>query len=108
MSLLYPDLERSQNQHCSSSSKASNFWAPDFLPFSPPQVTDTPGLLNRPDEDRNAMELLTVASLEYLPTAVLYVTDLTEGCGMSIKEQFAIRKELASRYPAKVREYLTS
>lgn len=37
-----------------------------------PQVTDTPGLLNRKDEERNAMERLTLASLQYLPTAVRF------------------------------------
>lgn len=37
------------------------------------QVTDTPGLLNRGDEERNRMEMLTLAVLEYLPTSVLFV-----------------------------------
>jgi nucleolar GTP-binding protein len=32
------------------------------------QVTDTPGLLARPDCERNAMELLTLAALSYLPS----------------------------------------
>ena len=45
----------------------------------------------RPDEDRNAMERLTLASLQHLPTAVLFVGDLTEGCGTSVGDQRAIR-----------------
>ena len=45
----------------------------------------------RPDEDRNAMERLTLASLQHLPTAVLFVVDLTEGCGTSVGDQHAIR-----------------
>lgn len=36
----------------------------------PAQVTDTPGLLNRPDEFKNKMEMLTLATLEYLPSQV--------------------------------------
>jgi hypothetical protein len=41
------------------------------------QVMDTPGLLDRPVEERNEMERLTFASLLYLPTAVIYVIDPT-------------------------------
>lgn len=65
------------------------------------QVTDTPGLLRRPDEDRNAMERLTLASLEYLPTAVLFVADLTGECGTSVADQWAIRTELKERFQGK-------
>jgi len=38
---------------------------------------DTPGLLDRPEEERNEMEKLTFASLLHLPTAVIYVIDHT-------------------------------
>ncbi len=65
------------------------------------QVTDTPGLLRRPDDDRNAMERLTLASLQYLPTAVLFVADLTGECGTSVADQWAIRKELRERFEGK-------
>lgn len=65
------------------------------------QVTDTPGLLRRSDEDRNAMERLTLASLQHLPTAVLFVSDLTAECGTSVANQWAIRKELLERFPGK-------
>lgn len=68
---------------------------PPTLPIStttlPPQVTDTPGLLNREDGDRNAMERLTLASLQHLPTAVLFVADLTGECGTSVADQWRIR-----------------
>jgi nucleolar GTP-binding protein len=39
------------------------------------QVMDTPGLLDRPEEERNEMEKLTFASLLHLPTAVIFVID---------------------------------
>ena len=62
------------------------------LPCMPlAQVTDTPGLLNRPDSERNAMERLTLAALEHLPTAVLFVMDLTGECGTSPASQWRIR-----------------
>ncbi len=60
------------------------------------QVTDTPGLLARPDELRNRMELLTLATLACLPTSVLFVMDLTEECGTSVQDQWAIRWEATS------------
>ena len=55
------------------------------------QVTDTPGLLQRPLSERNAMERLTLACLHHLPSAVLFVLDLTAQCGTSVADQLAIR-----------------
>ncbi|KAG2669069.1 hypothetical protein I3843_14G017200 [Carya illinoinensis] len=51
------------------------------------QVTDTPGLLKRSDEDRNNLEKLTLAVLSHLPTAILYVHDLSGECGTSPSDQ---------------------
>mmetsp|Transcript_12095 Transcript_12095/g.33988 ORF Transcript_12095/g.33988 Transcript_12095/m.33988 type:complete len:462 (-) Transcript_12095:356-1741(-) len=65
------------------------------------QITDTPGLLARGDEERNAMEMLTLASLEHLPTLVIFVADLTEECGTSARNQWRIRCELKERFPSK-------
>ncbi|WVZ01436.1 hypothetical protein V8G54_027505 [Vigna mungo] len=62
------------------------------------QVTDTPGLLRRHEEDRNNLEKLTLAVLSHLPTAVLYVHDLSGECGTSPSDQFSIYKELRERF----------
>ncbi|KAL4296605.1 hypothetical protein GQ457_12G008150 [Hibiscus cannabinus] len=62
------------------------------------QVTDTPGLLKRCDEDRNNLEMLTLAVLSHLPTAILYVHDLSGECGMSPSDQFMIYKEISKRF----------
>ncbi|KAA3454985.1 nucleolar GTP-binding protein 1-like isoform X1 [Gossypium australe] len=62
------------------------------------QVTDTPGLLKRCDEDRNNLEKLTLAVLSHLPTAILYVHDLSGQCGMSPSDQFIIYKEISERF----------
>lgn len=62
------------------------------------QVTDTPGLLARPDEERNNIELLTISALEYLPTSILFVHDLTEECGTSLDDQFRLYSELKHRF----------
>lgn len=63
------------------------------------QVTDTPGLLKRCDEDRNNLEKLTLAVLSHLPTAILYVHDLSGDCGTSSSDQFIIYKEIKERFP---------
>ncbi|GMY22941.1 nucleolar GTP-binding protein 1 isoform X1 [Fagus crenata] len=62
------------------------------------QVTDTPGLLKRCDEDRNNLEKLTLAVLSHLPTAILYVHDLSGECGTSPSDQFVIYKEIKERF----------
>jgi hypothetical protein len=62
------------------------------LPLArPAPAADTPGLLDRAEEDRNAMERLTLACLQHLPTAVLFVADLTGECGTSVANQWQIR-----------------
>ncbi|XP_034694221.1 nucleolar GTP-binding protein 1 isoform X2 [Vitis riparia] len=62
------------------------------------QVTDTPGLLNRHDDERNNLEKLTLAVLSHLPTAILYVHDLSGECGTSPSDQFFIYKEIRERF----------
>nr|XP_043624279.1 GTP-binding protein 4 [Erigeron canadensis] len=62
------------------------------------QVTDTPGILWRRDEDRNNLEKLTLAVLAHLPTAVLFVHDLTGECGTSPSDQFLIYQEIKERF----------
>ncbi|QDZ22827.1 P-loop-containing nucleoside triphosphate hydrolase [Chloropicon primus] len=64
------------------------------------QVTDTPGLLSRSDEERNEMEGLTMAALEHLDNlVVLFVMDLTGECGTTVKDQLDIRREIMTRFP---------
>jgi nucleolar GTP-binding protein len=66
------------------------------------QVMDSPGLLVRPDDERNEMEALTLAAMQHLPTAVMYVMDLSGEAGdkcSSIKDQLQLRKEMRARFP---------
>eukprot|EP00614_Pseudopedinella_elastica_P009186 CAMPEP_0172589296 /NCGR_PEP_ID=MMETSP1068-20121228/8070_1 /TAXON_ID=35684 /ORGANISM="Pseudopedinella elastica, Strain CCMP716" /LENGTH=457 /DNA_ID=CAMNT_0013384865 /DNA_START=38 /DNA_END=1411 /DNA_ORIENTATION=- len=66
------------------------------------QIMDTPGVLSRPDEERNEMESLTIASLQHLPTAVVFVADLTGLSGddkSSVLDQCEVRRELRERFP---------
>lgn len=66
------------------------------------QVMDSPGLLVRPDEERNEMEALTLAAMQHLPTAVMYVMDLSGEAGekcSSIEDQLQLRREVRARFP---------
>ena len=66
------------------------------------QVMDSPGLLVRPDEERNEMEALTLAAMQHLPTAVCYVMDLSGGAGdrcSSVDDQLTLRREMRARFP---------
>jgi nucleolar GTP-binding protein len=66
------------------------------------QVMDSPGLLVRPDNERNEMEALTLAAMQHLPTAVMYVMDLSGGAGdrcSSVEDQLILRKEVRARFP---------
>ncbi|KAL5220428.1 hypothetical protein ABZP36_025141 [Zizania latifolia] len=62
------------------------------------QVTDTPGLLTRDDDERNNIERLTLAVLSHLPIAVLYVHDLSEDCGTSVADQYITYKHIRERF----------
>ena len=64
-------------------------------------LTDTPGVLLRPDEVRNRMERLTLAALAYLPCGVVFVADLSGRCGTPPAEQLLIRQELRRRAPGR-------
>ncbi len=65
------------------------------------QVMDTPGLLDRPEEERNEMEKLTFASLLHLPTAVIFVIDPSglSGEKSNLNAQLNVRNYLRNRFP---------
>ena len=63
------------------------------------QVMDSPGLLLREDsEQRNEMEALTMAAMQHLPTAVIYVMDLSGEAGekfSSVSDQLQLRRQVS-------------
>ena len=65
------------------------------------QVMDTPGVLHRPETERNAMEGLTLAAVELLPAAVIFVMDLSGTCGdqSSPRFQLEVRKQIREQFP---------
>ena len=58
------------------------------------QVIDTPGLLDRPLEERNDIERQAISALRYVGNVVLFIVDPSENCGYPMKEQLALLKEV--------------
>eukprot|EP01023_Acetabularia_acetabulum_P035975 TRINITY_DN3401_c0_g1_i4.p1 TRINITY_DN3401_c0_g1~~TRINITY_DN3401_c0_g1_i4.p1 ORF type:complete len:676 (-),score=137.05 TRINITY_DN3401_c0_g1_i4:1599-3626(-) len=54
------------------------------------QVIDTPGVLDRPLEDRNTIEMQSITALAHLKACVLYLLDISEQCGYTIEQQSAL------------------
>jgi nucleolar GTP-binding protein len=69
--------------------------AKHHLPWHPTQylrwqVIDTPGVLDQPLERRNTIEMQAITALAHLRACILYVMDVSEQCGYSLKEQVRI------------------
>ena len=58
------------------------------------QVIDTPGLLDRPLEDRNTIEMTAVMAMVHLRAAIVYMLDISESCGYTIEQQVSLFKSL--------------
>ncbi|KAK8705582.1 hypothetical protein V6N13_049180 [Hibiscus sabdariffa] len=62
------------------------------------QVIDTPGILDRPFEDRNIIEMCSITALAHLRTAVLFFLDISGSCGYSIAQQAALFHSIKSLF----------
>ncbi len=54
------------------------------------QIIDTPGVLDKPLEERNTIEMQSITALAHLHCAVVYVLDISEECGYTIAQQVAL------------------
>lgn len=63
------------------------------------QILDTPGLLDRPMEERNPIERQAVAALRYLATAILFMIDPGESCGFPLDEQLRLLASVRESFP---------
>ncbi|KAL6134926.1 hypothetical protein ACLB2K_067154 [Fragaria x ananassa] len=54
------------------------------------QVIDTPGILDRPFEDRNIIEMCCITALAHLRAVVLFFLDISGSCGYTIAQQAAL------------------
>jgi nucleolar GTP-binding protein len=58
------------------------------------QFIDTPGLLDRPPEDRSPIERQAVSALMHAAQAVLFILDPSEMCGYPVENQLALLEEV--------------
>ncbi|GFP96166.1 nucleolar GTP-binding protein 1 [Phtheirospermum japonicum] len=65
------------------------------------QVIDTPGILDRPFEDRNIIEMCSITALAHLRAAVLFFLDISGSCGYSIAQQAALFHSIKSLFMSK-------
>jgi len=62
------------------------------------QVIDTPGLLDRPLGERNAIELRAILALKHLADVIVFVLDPSESCGYTLKEQEHLLSSLGEEF----------
>ncbi|MUV90826.1 GTP-binding protein [Halapricum sp. CBA1109] len=62
------------------------------------QIVDTPGLLDRPPEDRNQIESQAVSALEHLADGVLVLVDASGECGYPVSVQLDLRDDLRTQF----------
>ena len=63
------------------------------------QVIDTPGLLDRPLEDRNEIEQQAIIALRHLANLVVFVLDPTGTCGYPFDYQLSLLEGIKKLYP---------
>ncbi|KAJ1475111.1 P-loop containing nucleoside triphosphate hydrolase protein, partial [Baffinella frigidus] len=95
-----------QNYPFTTRSTSVGHIADDIIGYPVCQVMDTPGLLARSQEEFNAMEKMTLASILHLPSIVIFVLDLTGLAGRqsSVGSQLQVMEYLRQEFPE--REWL--
>lgn len=51
------------------------------------QAIDTPGILDRPTEEMNNIEMQSIYAIAHIRSCILYFMDLSEQCGFSVEDQ---------------------
>lgn len=63
------------------------------------QVIDTPGLLDRPLEERNAIELQAILALKYLADVIVFIVDPSETSGYFMEQQDSLLRSIKENFP---------
>jgi nucleolar GTP-binding protein len=63
------------------------------------QIVDTPGLLDRPADERNEIENQAVSALAHAGDVILLFLDPSGTCGYPLEDQRALRAEVAEQFP---------
>jgi nucleolar GTP-binding protein len=65
------------------------------------QVVDTPGLLDRPLEERNKIELQAIIALKNLSGGIVFLIDPSEACGYSLDYQLNVFRSVRKMFEEK-------
>jgi nucleolar GTP-binding protein len=58
------------------------------------QFVDTPGILDRPQEERNQNERQALSAMMNVANVVLFILDASEHCGYTMEEQLRLLDEM--------------
>jgi nucleolar GTP-binding protein len=62
------------------------------------QLVDTPGLLDRPAEERNAIERQAVSAVAHLADAIVFFLDASETCGYPLDAQRELLRDVEAQF----------
>ncbi|MFD1641184.1 NOG1 family protein [Halohasta litorea] len=62
------------------------------------QLIDTPGLLDRPEDERNDIERQAVGAIEHLADTILFFVDASGDCGYPLDVQLELRDSVEARF----------
>jgi len=62
------------------------------------QLIDTPGLLDRPENERNDIERQAVGAIEHLADTILFFLDASGDCGYPLDVQLELRDSVEARF----------
>ncbi len=62
------------------------------------QIIDTPGLLDRPLEERNEIELQAISALRHVGKVMLFIIDPSETCGYTLEKQMHLLEEIKKEF----------
>lgn len=62
------------------------------------QIVDTPGLLDRPFEERSLIELQSIASIKHISDIIVYMFDYSKDAELSAKEQNNLLEDISNEF----------
>jgi nucleolar GTP-binding protein len=62
------------------------------------QLIDTPGLLDRPEDERNDIERQAAGAIEHLADTILFFVDASGDCGYPLDVQLELRDSVEARF----------
>lgn len=61
------------------------------------QFVDTPGILDRPEEERNPIEQQALAAIANVADVVLFIIDASEACGYTLADQLHLLEDIREK-----------